>query len=168
VTGYCGLVLRDLSPTDLQRPRIEQILSAAERGAMLTHQLLAFGRKQVLQPRVFDLSVLVADTEKMLRRLIEESIQIATATSSRLGRVKADPGQIGQVIMNLAVNARDAMPHGGKLIIETADVELDAAYGASHPGVEPGHYVLLAVSDTGHGMDAETTARIFEPFFTTK
>jgi len=168
ITGYCELLLRDLDAHDSQRPRVEQVLSAAQRGATLTRQLLAFGRKQVLQPRVFDLNAVVVDTERMLRRLIEESIQVTTVTASRLGRVKADPGQIGQVIMNLAVNARDAMPQGGKLIIETADVDLDEAYAQSHPGVEAGRYVVLAVSDTGHGMDAGTLARIFEPFFTTK
>ena len=168
ITGYCGLALKDLGEGDPQRPRVEQILDAANRGASLTRQLLAFGRKQVLQPKVFDLNAVVLDTERMLRRLIEESIQLTTVTASTLGRVKADRGQIEQVMMNLAVNARDAMPRGGKLIIETADVELDEPYARSHPGVEPGRYVLLAVSDSGHGMDAETAARIFEPFFTTK
>ena len=168
ITGYCGLILRDVEARSPQRSRVEQILDAAQRGATLTRQLLAFGRKQVLQPRVFDLNAVVVDTERMLRRLIEESIQVTTVPGSRLGRVKADPGQIEQVIMNLAVNARDAMPQGGKLIIETADVDLDESYARSHPGVEPGRYVVLAVSDTGHGMDAETAARIFEPFFTTK
>jgi len=168
ITGYCGLLLRDLDAHDSQRPRVEQVLSAAERGATLTRQLLAFGRKQVLQPRVFDLNAVVVDTERMLQRLIEESIQVTTVTASRLGRVKADPGQIEQVIMNLAVNARDAMPQGGKLHIETADVDLDETYARSHPGVEAGRYVVLAVSDTGHGMDAATLARVFEPFFTTK
>jgi two-component system cell cycle sensor histidine kinase/response regulator CckA len=168
ITGYCGLLLRDLDAHDRQRPRVQQVLSAAERGAALTRQLLAFGRKQVLQPRVFDLNAVVVDTERMLRRLIEESVQVSTVTASRLGRVKADPGQIGQVIMNLAVNARDAMPQGGRLIIETADVDLDEIYARSHPGVERGRYVVLAVSDTGHGMDAGTLARVFEPFFTTK
>ena len=168
ITGYCGLILRDVDARDPQRPRVEQILDAAQRGAALTRQLLAFGRKQVLQPRVFDLNAVVLDTEKMLRRLIEESIQVTTVPGSRLGRVKADPGQIEQVIMNLAVNARDSMPRGGKLIIETADVDLDESYARSHPGVEAGRYVVLSVSDTGHGMDADTAARIFEPFFTTK
>jgi signal transduction histidine kinase len=143
-------------------------LSAAERGATLTRQLLAFGRKQVLQPRVFDLNAVVVDTERMLRRLIEESIQVSTVTTSRLGRVKADPGQIEQVIMNLAVNARDAMPKGGKLVIETSDVDLDETHAQSQPGVEAGRYVVLCVSDTGSGMDAATLARVFEPFFTTK
>jgi signal transduction histidine kinase len=168
ITGYCGLLLRDLDARDRQRPRVEHVLSAAERGAALTRQLLAFGRKQVLQPRVFDLNAVVVDTERMLRRLIEESVQVTTVTASRLGRVKADPGQIEQVIMNLAVNARDAMPQGGKLIIETADVDLDEIHARSHPGVAAGRYVVLAVSDTGHGMDAATIARVFEPFFTTK
>src|SRR5438876_4596342 len=168
ITGYCGLILRDVEARSPQRSRVEQILDAAQRGATLTRQLLAFGRKQVLQPRVFDLNAVVVDTERMLRSLIEESIQVTTITASRLGRVKADPGQIEQVIMNLAVNARDAMPQGGTLHIETADVDLDESYARSHPGVEPGRYVVLAVSDTGHGMDADTAARIFEPFFTTK
>jgi signal transduction histidine kinase len=168
ITGYCGLILGDLDGRDRQRPRVEEVAKAAERGATLTRQLLAFGRKQVLQPKVFDLNAVVAGTERMLRRLIEESIQITMVAGSTLARVKADPGQIEQVIMNLAVNARDAMPRGGKLIIETADVELDSSYATRHPGVEPGRYVLLAVSDTGVGMAEETAARIFEPFFTTK
>jgi CheY-like chemotaxis protein len=134
----------------------------------LTRQLLAFSRKQVLEPKVLNLSTVIADLEKMLRRLIGENVQIVTVFGPALGRVKADPGQIEQVIVNLAVNARDAMPDGGKLIIEAANAQLDEAYARNHADVTPGAYVVLAVSDTGHGMDSETLSRIFEPFFTTK
>jgi len=130
--------------------------------------LLAFSRRQVLDPQVLDLNSIVANLEKMLRRLIGENIELTTVQQSGLGPVKADPGQIEQVIMNLVVNARDAMPKGGKLTIETANVNLDEAYARSHVGMAPGPQVMLAVSDTGTGMDAETLAHMFEPFFTTK
>ena len=148
---------------------IEEIKNASERGASLVSQLLAFSRKQIIQPRILDLSEQLKDSENMMRRLIEEDIDLYMALEPHVWKVKADPGQIDQVIMNLAVNARDAMPHGGKLTIETANVELAEDYFRSH-GVEqhPGPYVMLAVSDTGIGMDAETCSRIFEPFFTTK
>jgi two-component system, cell cycle sensor histidine kinase and response regulator CckA len=138
------------------------------RGAALTRQLLAFSRKQVLQPRILDLNEVVADVEKMLRRVIGEDIQLVTMPGAGIGRIRADPGQIEQVLMNLVVNARDAMPRGGRLIFETANVALDDNYVRAHPEVQPGPFVMLAVSDTGVGMDAQTQAHIFEPFFTTK
>ncbi len=166
--GYTELMLGRLSANDPLRSNAEEIQKAADRATSLTQQLLAFSRKQVMQPKVFDLNAVVSDTEKMLRRLIGEDIELATILGAELGRVKADPGQIEQVILNLAVNARDAMPQGGKLVMETANVELTQAFARQHPGVKPGPHVMLAMSDTGVGMDAETQARIFEPFFTTK
>ncbi len=166
--GYTELLLSRLSANDPLRRNAEEIQKAADRATSLTQQLLAFSRKQVMQPKIFDLNAVVSDTEKMLRRLIGEDIELATILGAELGRVKADPGQIEQVILNLAVNARDAMPQGGKLVMETANVELTQAFARQHPGVTPGPHVMLAMSDTGVGMDAETQARIFEPFFTTK
>ncbi len=166
--GYTELLLGRLGANDPLRRNVEEIQEAADRAASLTRQLLAFSRKQVMQPRVFDLNAVVSDTEKMLRRLIGEDIELATLLGAELGRAKADPGQIEQVILNLAVNARDAMPQGGKLVLETTNVELTQAFARQHPGVTPGPHVMLAMSDTGVGMDAETQARIFEPFFTTK
>ena len=166
--GYTELLLGRLGANDPLRRNVEEIQKAADRATSLTQQLLAFSRKQVMQPKVFDLNAVVSDTEKMLRRLIGEDIELATLFGADLGRVKADPGQIEQVILNLAVNARDAMPQGGKLVLETANVELTQAFARQHPGVTPGPHVMLAMSDTGVGMDAETQARIFEPFFTTK
>ena len=168
INGYSELVLDRLHSDDPMRGHLEEIRKAGDRAASLTRQLLAFSRQQVLAPRVLDLNALVADVEKMLRRLIGEDIDLVMVPGPALGRVKADPGQIEQILMNLAVNARDAMPEGGKLVIETANVELDDAYARSHAVVTPGRYVMLAVSDTGIGMDAETQAHIFEPFFTTK
>ena len=166
--GYTELLLGRLGANDPLRRNVEEIQKAADRATSLTQQLLAFSRKQVMQPKVFDLNAVVSDTERMLRRLIGEDIELATILGPELGRVKADPGQIEQVILNLAVNARDAMPQGGQLVLETANVELTQAFARQHPGVTPGPHVLLAMSDTGVGMDAETQARIFEPFFTTK
>ena len=141
---------------------------AAERAALLTRQLLAFSRKQVLQPKVLDLNAVVAGAENLLQRLIGENIELLAVLNPEQCRVKADPGQIEQIIMNLAVNARDAMPTGGKLTIETSNVEIDQDYAALHPSTLPGPHVMLSVTDTGCGMDAKTQARIFEPFFTTK
>jgi PAS domain S-box-containing protein len=168
IIGYSDLTLRSLKNDDSTRHRIEEIHRAAQRAASLTRQLLAFSRKQVLQPKVLDLNSIVADMDQMLRRLIGEDVDLMTMLEPRLGRVKADPGQIEQVLMNLAVNARDAMPQGGHLTIETKNVYLDKTYAQSHVSVQTGRYVMLAVSDTGMGMDAETKDHIFEPFFTTK
>ena len=168
IGGYTDLLLADLPAGDHRRHDVEEISQAAQRAAGLTHQLLAFSRRQVLQPKVISFNALVPDIEKMLRRLIGEDILLATVLDRRLGNVRADPGQLEQVIVNLAVNARDAMPNGGRLTIETRNVELDEVYATDHPSVKPGRYVMLAVTDTGVGMDEETKARIFEPFFTTK
>jgi signal transduction histidine kinase/ActR/RegA family two-component response regulator/HAMP domain-containing protein len=168
ISGRSHLALDALPADHPQRRSLELIGRTAERAAALTRQLLAFSRRQILQPKVLDLNAVVSGLAPMLQRLIGEDIVFVTAPSPDLGRVKADPSQLEQVILNLAVNARDAMPQGGKLTIETANVELDDAYARRHAGVTPGRYVLLAVSDTGCGMGAETQARIFEPFFTTK
>jgi two-component system, cell cycle sensor histidine kinase and response regulator CckA len=168
ILGYTGLLLDRLSPDDPQRKDIEQIQKAGDRAALLTRQLLAFSRKQVLQPKVLDLNAVVAGAEKLLQRLIGENIELLAVLSPELCRVKADPGQIEQIIMNLAVNARDAMPAGGKLTIETSNVEFDKDSAALHPSTLPGLHAMLAVTDTGCGMDAKTKAHIFEPFFTTK
>jgi CheY-like chemotaxis protein len=161
-------LLEDLAVKDPRRQDAEEIRKAADRAAGLTRQLLAFSRQQVLQPRVVDLNALVSELEKMLRRLLGEDVTLATRLAAGLGRVRADPGQLEQVIMNLAVNARDAMPRGGNLTIETADVTFDATYAADHYPAPPGAYAMLAVSDTGTGMDPDTQAHLFEPFFTTK
>jgi len=168
INGYGDILLEQLSPEDKQRGHVMEILSAGNRAANLTRQLLAFSRRQALLPVVLDLNAVVQNLDKMLRRLIGEDIGLVTLASEGLWNVKADPGQMEQVIMNLAVNARDAMPQGGKLTIETANVYLDQNYAEAHPNVNPGSHVMLAVSDTGVGMDSQTQARIFEPFFTTK
>ncbi len=168
ITGYADLLLEDLSVEAAGREEVEEIKKAAHRAAALTRQLLAFSRQQVLATQVLDLNALVGDMEKMLRRLIGEDIDLRTGLARDLGAVQADPGQLEQVIMNLAVNARDAMPHGGKLTIETANAELDGTYAREHVPTEAGRYVMLAVTDTGIGMDEGTKAHLFEPFFTTK
>ncbi|HXA95835.1 MAG TPA: PAS domain S-box protein [Candidatus Dormibacteraeota bacterium] len=168
ITGRAQLILARLRPEEPIHRDALLVRTTAERAAALTHQLLAFSRKQVLQPQVLDLDTVVTAMEPMLGRLIGEDIDLAVVPTTGLGRVKADPGQIEQVIVNLVVNARDAMPQGGRLTIETADVELDAAYASRHVSVGPGSYVMLAVTDTGHGMDEQTRSRVFEPFFTTK
>lgn len=147
---------------------LEMIKDSARRGATLTRQLLAFGRRQVLEPRVLNLNMVLTDVEKLLRRVIGEDIELEFETDAALGSVEVDPGQVEQVIVNLAINARDAMPGGGKLVIATANVELDEAYADRRVVVRPGSYVQLIVSDTGCGMDEQTQSRIFEPFFTTK
>jgi PAS domain S-box-containing protein len=168
INGYSDLSLSRVEQGGVLSQNLREIRKAGERAATLTRQLLAFSRKQVLQPKVIDLNVVVADVEKILHRLIGEDVELLTRFAQDLRRVKADRGQLEQVIMNLAVNARDAMPHGGKLILQTENVELDEEYASRHVEVSPGRYVVLAVSDTGSGMDAETRARVFEPFFTTK
>jgi nitrogen-specific signal transduction histidine kinase/ActR/RegA family two-component response regulator len=153
---------------DVVQNNAGQIITASNRAAALTRQLLAFGRKQVLQPTIVNLNAIIVDVDKMLRRLISENVEIVTRPAPKLGAIKADPGQIEQVLLNLVINARDAMPTGGTLTLETANIELGQAYADEHAGVRPGPHVMLAVSDTGVGMDAETQAHIFEPFFTTK
>src|SRR5271167_4524735 len=168
ISGYCEFLLQKLGPDPSLRGCAQEIANAADRATALTRQLLAFSRKQLLQPKVLDLNAVVSENLKMLPRLIGEDVELATLPAEALGRVKADPGQIEQVVMNLVVNARDAMPSGGKLTIETANVALDEAYARRHPGVSPGEYVMLAISDTGLGMDKETQSHIFEPFYTTK
>jgi signal transduction histidine kinase len=168
VTSYSELLLSGSIPPEEQRGVIREILKAGDRAASLTRQLLAFSRKQLLQPVELDLNRLISETERMLRRLIGEDIELATALEPALGWVRADPGQIEQVIMNLIVNARDAMPRGGRLVIETQNVELDQRDAEKHPEVPPGDYAMLAVSDSGCGMDDVTKSKLFEPFFTTK
>ena len=168
ITGYCEMAQRQIDGAHPARPRLDQILKAANRAAALTRQLLAFSRKQVLQPRPLDLNTIVADTHKMLGRLIGENIALVLKPAAGLGTVNADPGQIEQIILNLAVNARDAMPRGGTLIFETRNVDLDAEYAMQHPATVAGRYVMLAVSDTGGGMSSEVQAKAFDPFFTTK
>jgi PAS domain S-box-containing protein len=168
IGGYTDLLLADLAPDDPRRHDVDEIHRAAERAAALTQQLLAFSRRQVMQPKVLDLNALVLDIEKLLRRLIGEDVLLTSVLEPGLGHVRADPGQLQQVILNLAVNARDAMPEGGRLTIETHNVELRETYAEEHRAVTPGPYALLAVTDTGAGMTAETQAHLFEPFFTTK
>ena len=167
IGGYSSILLNKLPQDSPHRASVEEIKKAGDRAGALTRQLLAFSRKQILQPKVLDLNVVVTDLEKMVRRLIGEDIDLLTITSPVLGKVKADPGQIEQVLLNLIVNARDAMPKGGKLTIETRNVEHSEEYAQRHAAL-PGSYVMLAVSDTGCGMAATIQPRIFEPFFTTK
>jgi two-component system cell cycle sensor histidine kinase/response regulator CckA len=168
ISGHSELSLRRLGADDPLRRNVEVIKSASDRAASLTRQLLAFSRKQVLQPKVIDLNDVVVETNKLLRRLIGEDIDLLTVLEPSLGQIKADPGQITQVLMNLSVNARDAMPRCGKLTIETSNIYIDEEYARRHVSVAPGWYVMLAVSDTGCGMDDATQQRIFDPFFTTK
>lgn len=168
ISGYTELLIETLRPDDPAQQFLEEIQKAGERSASLTRQLLAFSRKQVIVPQILDLNGVIQDTEKMLRRVIGEDIEFITLLHPQLGRVKADPGQLEQVLLNLAVNARDAMPQGGKLTVETDNVELDEEYAKAHAGVRPGPYVRLALTDSGVGMTAEIKRHIFEPFFTTK
>ena len=168
ISGYSEFLLDRLGPDPALRGPAKEISGAAERATSLTRQLLAFSRKQMLTPKVLDLNGVVTENLKMLTRLIGEDIDLVMIPGADLRPVKADPGQIEQVILNLAVNARDAMPHGGRLTIETANVTLDEAYARLHSPVQPGDYTMLVITDTGVGMDTETQSHIFEPFFTTK
>ena len=167
IRGYAELILAE-ADRDRVTGHARNIMKASDRTAALTRQLLAFSRKQVLWPQVLDLNAVLAETQKMLPPLIGEDVRVIVIPDSKLGRVKADPGQVEQVLLNLAINARDAMPRGGKLLLETANVQCDESYCEMHPGARPGAYVMLAVSDNGCGMDPEIQAHIFEPFFTTK
>jgi PAS domain S-box-containing protein len=168
ILSYSEMLLGDLKPSDPTSTDIQEIRKAAQRAADLTRQLLMFSRQQIIAPRVLDLNEVLAGLDKMLRRILGEDVDLVFVPAPALGRILADPSNVEQIIMNLVVNARDAMPVGGKLTIETNNVELDEAYASEHLGTAPGPHVMLAVTDTGSGMDAATQARIFEPFFTTK
>ncbi len=168
ISGYDRMILDELPEMDPLRTYADEILSAADRAGALTNQLLTFSRRQIMKPRVFNVNEVIRQTEKMLRRLIGEDIDLTFRLNEEAGNIRADPGHVDQAIMNLAVNARDAMPTGGRLTIETDSVYLDENYAKSHVGVSPGEFVMIAVSDTGIGMDVATKRRIFEPFFTTK
>jgi two-component system, cell cycle sensor histidine kinase and response regulator CckA len=168
ILSYSEMLATSFATEDPMRADLEEIHAAGTRAADLTRQLLAFSRQQVLQPRTLDLNAVIDGVVKMLRRIVGADIDLSVVTGSGLGTIVADPGQIEQVLMNLVVNARDAMPSGGKLTVETVKVELDAGYAALHTDVRAGPYVMLAVTDTGTGMNETTRDRIFEPFFTTK
>jgi two-component system, cell cycle sensor histidine kinase and response regulator CckA len=168
ITGYNRMILDELSTVDPLRGYAEEILKAADRAGALTNQLLAFSRRQIMQPRVISINTAIEQIEKMLRRLIGEDIELMITLNSSAGNIKADPNHIEQAIVNLAVNARDAMPTGGRLTIETGTFHIDDTYVRTHMGVKPGDFVMIAVSDTGIGMDSATRQHIFEPFFTTK
>jgi nitrogen-specific signal transduction histidine kinase/CheY-like chemotaxis protein len=168
IMGYAEMLLGSLRPADPLYRHVQEINDAADRAAALTRQLLAFSRKQILHPKILNLNAVVQDTENMLRRLIGEDIELVARLDPALENIKADPGQIEQILMNLAVNARDAMPQGGKLAFETANVTFSQPHDCKFEIASPGNYVMLAVSDTGIGMDAATQEHLFEPFFTTK
>jgi two-component system, cell cycle sensor histidine kinase and response regulator CckA len=168
ITGYGYMLLGDLAAEAAPRANVEEILKAVDRASALTVQLLAFSRRQIAQPKTIDVNDLVLNMDKMLRRVIGEDIELVTALSPDAGKVHADSGQLEQVIVNLVVNSRDALPEGGRITIETANATLDEAYARTHLKAKAGEYVMLSVMDTGHGMDEETKAHIFEPFFTTK
>jgi hypothetical protein len=168
INGYSHILLNAIPKDNPNHSAVEQIMKAGERAATLTGQLLSFSRRQVLQPKILNLNELLGGLDSMLRRLIGEDIDLRIAPGHDLGLVSADPGQMEQVVVNLAVNARDAMPHGGILTIQTQNVELDENYARTHVNIKPGKYVALVVSDNGAGMDAQTRAHLFEPFFTTK
>jgi len=168
IKGHTELLLNVLPPAEQVARKIEQIDRSADRATALTRQLLAFSRRQVLQPQIINLNSIVHEMGKLLPRLIGEDVELLIHTDEQLGTVRADASQMEQVIMNLAVNARDAMPNGGKLVIETANLDLESSYTTMHPLMKPGPYIRLVVTDNGSGMDAETQSHIFEPFFTTK
>jgi len=168
ILGYCNLMRDDMPAEDPLRADLDEIHTAGERAASLTRQLLAFSRRQMLQPQVVDMNSVVQQLEKLLRRLISENVELVTALARDLLSVRVDPASIEQILVNLTVNARDAMPHGGRLTIETSNVDLDETFAIGHVPMKPARYVMLAVGDTGEGMDADTQARVFEPFFTTK
>jgi signal transduction histidine kinase len=168
ILGYSELIMQDLGPDEVNQSRLETIRSAAERAAGLTRQLLIFSRKQTVHPVVLDLNEVLQDLDKMLRRLIDDNIELTIVPAREIGHVQADSGYVGQVVMNLVVNARDAMPNGGELRITTSNITLHENCARTHKGVIPGDYVMLSVCDTGSGMAEEVKARIFEPFFTTK
>jgi two-component system cell cycle sensor histidine kinase/response regulator CckA len=168
IVGYCELLLADLNPNDIRKADIAEIHKAGVRAAGLTRQLLAFSRKEIIQPTLLDLGAVLTDMRAMLVPLIGEDVKVVLALRPELALIKADRGQIDQIVMNLAVNARDAMPRGGTLTIEAANVELDEDAATPQPGVQPGPYVALTMTDTGVGMTPQVQARLFEPFFTTK
>ena len=168
ISGYNRMLLDELAPGDDLRSYVEEAIAAADRAAELTNQLLTFSRRQIVQPRVINVNTVVRNSEKMLRRLIGEDIELVLGLKEDVGNIKVDPGHLEQAIVNLAVNSRDAMPLGGRLAVESANVHLDENYARSHVGVKPGEFVMIAVSDTGTGIDAKTRQHIFEPFFTTK
>jgi CheY-like chemotaxis protein len=168
IMDYSDLTMEDLGPDTVLMSHLETIRAAAERAVGLTRQLLIFSRKQTVQPVVLDLNEVVTGLDKMLRRLIDENIEMAMIPGKQIGRIKADSGYVGQVLMNLVVNARDAMPYGGKLTIATNNAQLDENYARAHKGAIPGDYVMFSVSDTGTGISEEIKARLFEAFFTTK
>jgi len=168
IAGYNRMILDELGAMDPLRGYAEEILKAADRAGAITNQLLTFSRRQIAKPRVIQVNMVIAQTDKMMRRLIGEDVHLNLQLRADVGNIKADPGHIEQALVNLVVNARDAMPQGGQLTVETANAHLDENYVRTHLGVKPGDFVMVAVSDTGQGMDAETRRRIFEPFFTTK
>jgi len=168
ITGYTEMLLASLRPADPLIDDIEEIRKSAGRASALTAQLLAFSRKQTIEPRVLDLNALIQHSSRMLRRLIGEDVELQFLPGSDLGRVRTDPVQVEQILVNLAVNARDAMPNGGRLSICTANIEVDAAFCQSRPDAQPGEYVVLTVEDNGCGMSPEVQQHLFEPFFTTK
>jgi len=168
ISGYTEVLMEQIEPGHALHQKVQAIQQAADRATTLTRQLLAFSRKQLLELKVVDVNTIVSDMERLLRPLIGEDIELSTRLAPNLGRSRADAGQLEQVIMNLVVNSKDAMPDGGKIIIQTANVSLDASYRRDHTFIQPGSYVMISVTDTGVGMDKETQSRIFEPFFTTK